>query len=85
MLSHIWVKPESDLDQLSTRSLTSFNQYAVNSLAFTVNWLEFDLWHIHNRDQQNMTLKLNEQWIDLQVNHIKRLNELKINQTTIDT
>ncbi len=32
-----------------------------------------------------MTLKLNEQWIDLQVNHIKRLNELEANQTTIDT
>ncbi len=32
-----------------------------------------------------MTLKLNEQWIDLQVNHIKRLDELKINQTIIDT
>ncbi len=34
---------------------------------------------IELRDQRNMTLKLNEQWIDLQVNHIKRLNELKIN------
>ncbi len=32
-----------------------------------------------------MTLKLNEQWIDVQVNHIKRLNELEINQMTIDT
>ncbi len=32
-----------------------------------------------------MTLKLNKQWIDLQVNHIKRLNELKINQMTINT
>ncbi len=32
-----------------------------------------------------MTLKLNEQWIDLQVNHIKRLDELEINQTTINT
>ncbi len=31
------------------------------------------------RDQRNMTLKLNEQWIDLQVDHIKRLNELEIN------
>ncbi len=37
------------------------------------------------KDQQNMTLKLNKQWIDLQVNHIKKLNELKVNQTTIDT
>ncbi len=40
---------------------------------------------IELRDQQNMTLKLNKQWIDLQVDHIKRLDELKINQTTIDT
>ncbi len=32
-----------------------------------------------------MTLKLNEQWIDLQVDHIKRLNELEINQMTINT
>ena len=32
MLSHIWVKPESNLDQISTRSLTSSNQswYARN-------------------------------------------------------
>ncbi len=48
MLSYIWVKSESDLDQLSIKSLTSSNQYAVNLLAFTVNWLEFDLWHIRN-------------------------------------
>ncbi len=34
---------------------------------------------IELKDQQNMTLKLNEQWIDLQVNHIKRLDELEIN------
>ncbi len=32
-----------------------------------------------------MTLKLNEQWINVQVDHIKRLNELEINQMTIDT
>ncbi len=37
------------------------------------------------RDQQDMTLKLNKQWIDVQVDHIKRLNELEINQMTIDT
>ena len=37
------------------------------------------------RDQRNMTLKLNKQWIDVQVNHTKRLNELEINQMTIDT
>ncbi len=28
---------ESDLNQILTKSLTSFNQYAVNLLAFTVN------------------------------------------------
>ncbi len=37
------------------------------------------------RDQWDMTLKLNKQWINLQVNHIKKLNELEINQTTINT
>ncbi len=37
------------------------------------------------RDQRDMTLKLNEQWIDLQVDHIKRLDELEVNQTTINT
>ncbi len=36
------------------------------------------------KDQWDMTLKLNKQWINLQVDHIKRLNELEINQTTID-
>ncbi len=40
---------------------------------------------IELRDKRNMILKLNEQWIDVQVNHIKRLDELKINQMTIDT
>ncbi len=40
---------------------------------------------IELRDQRDITLKLNEQWIDLQVDHIKRLDELEINQTTIDT
>ena len=39
-LSHIWVKPESDLGQILTRLLTSFNHYAENSLAFTANWLK---------------------------------------------
>ncbi len=37
------------------------------------------------KDQRDMTLKLNEQWIDLQIDHIKRLDELEINQITIDT
>ncbi len=40
---------------------------------------------IELRDQRDMTLKLNEQWINVQVNHIKRLDELEINQMTIDT
>ncbi len=40
---------------------------------------------IELRDQRDMILKLNEQWIDLQVNHIKRLDELETNQMTIDT
>jgi len=40
---------------------------------------------IELRDQRDMILKLNEQWINLQVDHIKRLDELEINQTTIDT
>jgi len=37
------------------------------------------------RDQWDMTLKLNEQWINVQVDHIKRLNKLEINQITINT
>ncbi len=36
----IWVKPESDLDQISTKLLTSSNHYTKNSLAFTANWLK---------------------------------------------
>ncbi len=40
---------------------------------------------IELRDQRDMTLKLNEQWINVQVDHIKRLDELKINQMTINT
>ncbi len=35
--------------------------------------------------QQNMTLKLNEQWIVIQVKHDKRLNQLKIKQMIINT
>ncbi len=39
MLSHIWVKPESNLDQISTRSLTSSNQswYACNTKQLSYN------------------------------------------------
>ncbi len=40
---------------------------------------------IELRDQRNMTLKLNEQWINVQVDHIKKLDELEINQMTINT
>ncbi len=40
---------------------------------------------IELRDQRDMTLKLNEQWINVQADHIKRLDELEINQMTIDT
>ncbi len=37
------------------------------------------------RGQRDMALKLNEQWTDVQVDHIKRLDELEVNQVTIDT
>ncbi len=40
---------------------------------------------IELKDQRNMTLKLNKQWIDVQVDHIKRLDELEINQMIINT
>ncbi len=40
---------------------------------------------IELRDQQDMTLKLNEQWIVVQVEHDKRLNQLEIKQMIIDT
>ncbi len=40
---------------------------------------------IELRNQQNMTLKLNEQWIVIQVEHDKRLNQLEIKQMIINT
>ncbi len=40
---------------------------------------------IELRDQRDMTLKLNEQWIVVQVEHDKRLNQLEIKQVIIDT
>ena len=40
VLSHIWVKSESDLGQISTRSLISSNHYAEYSLACIANWLK---------------------------------------------
>jgi len=39
---------------------------------------------IELKDQRNMTLKLNEQWIIVQVEHDKRLNQLKIKQMIIN-
>ncbi len=54
-------------------------QWAINQSDEIIKML------IKLRDQRNMTLKLNKQWIDLQVNHIKRLDELEINQTSINT
>ncbi len=49
MLNHSWVKSESDLDQISTKSLTSSNQsyqswYAYNrTWCFNVNEHAFEL------------------------------------------
>ncbi len=37
------------------------------------------------RSQRDMTLKLNEQWIIVQVEHDKRLNQLEVKQMIIDT
>ncbi len=54
-------------------------QWAINQSDEIIKML------IKLRDQWDMTLKLNEQWINVQVDHIKRLDELKINQMTIDT
>ncbi len=40
---------------------------------------------IELKDQRDMTLKLNEQWIIVQVEHDKRLNQLEIKQIIINT
>jgi len=37
------------------------------------------------RDQRDMTLKCNEHWIVLQIEHIKRLKQLKINHASMNT
>ncbi len=37
------------------------------------------------RDQRDMTLKCNEHWIVLQVEHTQRLKQLKINRMTMNT
>ncbi len=54
-------------------------QWAINQSDEIIKML------VELRDQRDMTLKLNEQWIDVQVDHIKRLDELEINQMTINT
>ncbi len=54
-------------------------QWAINQSNKIIKML------IELRDQRDMTLKLNEQWINVQVDHIKRLDELEINQMTINT
>ncbi len=58
---------------------------------YTINWIKIKsvvastmLWDKQLRDQQDMTLKLNEQWIIVQVEHDKRLNQLKIKQMIIN-
>ncbi len=48
-----WVISESNLSQISARSLTSSNQYAVNSLAFTVNWLGLQPWYTRNNNHRH--------------------------------
>ena len=55
------------------------HQWAINQSDKIIKML------VELRDQRDMTLKLNKQWINVQVDHIKRLNELEINQTTINT
>jgi len=52
-----WVISESNLSQISTKSLTSSNQYAVNSLAFTVNWLKLQSWYTRNKKYLEENLK----------------------------
>ncbi len=54
-------------------------QWAINQSDEIIKML------IKLKNQWDMILKLNEQWIDLQIDHIKRLNELEINQTIINT
>ncbi len=54
-------------------------QWAINQSDEIIKML------IELRDQQNMILKLNKQWIIVQVEHDKRLNQLKIKQMIINT
>ncbi len=46
VLSHIWVKSESDLNQISTKSLTSFNHYTEYSLTCIINWLKLQSYSV---------------------------------------
>ncbi len=54
-------------------------QWAINQSDKIIKML------IELRDQRNMTLKLNKQWIVVQVEHDKRLNQLEIKQMIINT
>ncbi len=54
-------------------------QWAINQSDEIIKML------IELRDQRDMTLKLNEQWIIVQVKHDKSLNQLEIKQMIIDT
>ncbi len=56
VLSHIWVKSESDLDQISTRLLTSSNHYTKYSLACIANWLELQSWYARNICQSKFSI-----------------------------
>ncbi len=43
-----WVISESNLSQISIKSLTSFNHYAEYLLACIANWLELQSWYARN-------------------------------------
>ncbi len=92
MLSHIWVKSESDLDQILTKSLTSFNQswYACNNALHSyilINKLFEHLKEIYDELNRNWkchheynTLKQAEKSFNVfYFNFIKLFNYLKYN------
>ena len=94
VLSHIWVKSESDLDQISTRSLTSFNQswYARNTLlreAKIRNEAQCEDIKLKNCQIQNKILYKDSQlWVSfnefLQMNLIHEMhNQFSINHFDI--
>ncbi len=72
-------KPQNVATSWNINTSQQLRQWAIDQSDEIIKML------IELRDQRDMTLKLNEQWIDVQVDHIKRLDELEINQTTIDT